>query len=251
MFHTLLFSESQDASGAYVNVAAATDQCIKTSGDDVTVPVLNKIIGMAGLVGTAGAQARLTSPSLRRVNPLYITPTQEALVPANPAPRWLFPLAPIPIMTNESLNAQLNSDPAAAEQESIIVQLSDGPQASIAGEIRTIMAQSTVTLVAGSWAFAELTFTDDLPVGDYDVVGARVVAANGTAFRFVPVGSAFRPGGLCVGDEDNIEDPSQRHGAMGVWFTFNTTQPPGIEIAASAATASATYSVYIDILSKA
>jgi hypothetical protein len=246
--HTLLFSESIDAAGAWANITAATDQALKVSGDDVTVPALNNIIGAAALVGTAGDQARLQSPSLRRINPLYIQPTIEALVPGATAPVWLHPQSPIPLNVNEVLNAQLNSNPAAAERESIIVQLSDGARTPVTGDIRTVHAEVTVTLVAGAWVYGDLTFNDDLPVGDYVVVGGRAVVATGTAFRFVPVGAAFRPGGLCVADSDYIEDPHQRSGALGEWFSFNTVQPPGIEIASSAAAASAAYDIYLDIL---
>lgn len=254
MFHIVGFSESQDEAGAYTKMAAVpNDQTIKTFGDDIQVPEkLNKVLGVTALLGTAGGDARLVSPSLRRVNPLYATPTIELLVPPSTHPKWIRQENPVPLATDEKLNAENNSDPAAAEQHTVIVALCDGPIAPLLGEIYTAKFTITLALVAGQWTFSQLTLIDDLPVGNYAVVGGKIVCATGVAFRFVPVGEMnnVRPGGLVSVDTDDLEDPAFRGGRLGEWFQFMTTRLPGVEILGSAAAGSATYNGYMDVVAK-
>ncbi len=130
----------------------------------------------------------------------------------------------------------------------MVVYLADGTPSAAKGAFYTIQATTTIELKAGQWSFAELEFPDELPVGEYTVVGARVVAEKAVAFRFVPVGSNVRPGGLCVSDPSATDIPWQRYGKMGEWFKFNSVQAPGIEILGSDDVAAETYDVYIDIL---
>lgn len=248
MFTTVAFAESLDPAGVMVNLAAVIDQHVKTSGDYITVPSLNQIVGAYACAGTVADEARLVSPALRRTNPYYITPVEGAIAPSVDPLMMYHPESPIVLDVNESLETQHDGDPAAAEQLATIVWLADGPITPISGEIFTVNAHITLAQVVNSWEFSEITFPDSLPVADYDVVGARLVCSGGIAFRFVPVGEANRPGGVCA-SAVNAKDPwSQRFGRMGVWFSFNTVQPPGVEVLGSAAAGSATYELYIDLI---
>jgi len=248
MFHLVGFSESQDEGGVMTRMTAIPDQSIRAIGDTITIGELNQLIGEFACLGSTGDEARLISPSLRRVNPLSITPVEQALNP-QPDPASMFhPDSPIPLMTNEALEAENNADPAAAEQHTILAWLADGVQAAVSGHIYTVNCTCTLAKVAGLWVFSELTFPDSLPVGRYSVVGARAEVSNGIAFRFVPVGAAHRPGSICVGLPNGRDLHSARYGRLGRWFDFDVVQPPGIEILSSAAGASATYDIFIDLL---
>ena len=242
------FSESQDAAGAFVKLKAIEDNHIQTAGDKITISELNNIVGTYCLGGTTGLQARLLSPSLRRTNPLYITPLEKTLVPTDDPAMIFNPESPIMLDTNEDLEVELKSDPAAAEQNTVGVVLSDGVIQPVTGKIFIVNCTITLALVAGEWAFSRIVFPDSLPVGNYSVVGARVEAAAGTLFRFVPVGGKWRPGGICCPDVDSNAPLHQRYGRMGTWFDFDTVQPPGVEVAASAAAASGAYQIYMDII---
>lgn len=250
MFTTIIFGENIDPAGVMVNLAAAADQHIKTSGDYVTISDLNNLVGAYACMGTAADEARLVSPSLRRTNPYYIAPVEGALAPSADPLMMYHPASPVPLDVNESLEAQCDSDPAAAEQLSIAAWLSDGPITPVTGEIFTVNAHITLALVLDSWEFSEITFPDSLPVADYDVVGARLVAANGVIFRFVPVGASNRPGGVSASTVSGKDPWCQRFGRMGVWCSFNTVQPPGVEVYCSAAAGSATYELYIDVIKR-
>lgn len=246
--HLCAFSESQDAAAAFVLIAGVADKFVKVIGDRIYVPKdLNKIIGEAAFVGTTGVDAKLESPSLRQVNPLYIKPTVELLVPPATHPEWLHPDKPIQLDTDEGLEAYENADPAAAEQHTVVVLLADEAPAPVAGDIRTIRATATITCVAGAWTFGELTLVEELVTGRYAIVGADVFAANTVAFRFFPKGGGNQPGGLVTVDMDDIVDSRQRKGGLGTWLEFDTVQLPGIELLGSAAGAASAV-IYLDVV---
>lgn len=248
MFTTVAYSESQDEAGAMAKIAAVADQHVKTQGDGITVPTLNQLVGSVACVGSLGDEVRVIAPSLRRVNPLYIAPVELVISPSE-MPRMMYHGEnPIVLDVNETLEVENDANPAAAEQHTVALWLADGAISPIGGEIHTINAHITVTLVAGAWEFSEIVFPDALPVSDYNVVGARLVCGDGVVFRFVPVGEAHRPGGICAKSASAVDPIPQRFGGLGSWFSFNSVQPPAIEVLSSAAAASATYELYIDVI---
>lgn len=248
--HTVVaFSESQDAAGAEVNVAGVPDQEIRVSGDEVVVPAdFNQIIGACACIGSTGTRAKLVSPSLRRVNPYEIAPFHLAIYPGDRGINVIHPESPIPLSMNESLECVITADPAAAEQETVMVFLSQGQVSPVRGNIRPVRFSVTGTLTAGTWNFLSIAFIDDLPVGNYKVVGAQLIADECVGFRFVPVGAGFRPGAPAYPTADCDFDPKFRMGNLGEWFSFNTTQPPSIELLGSAAEASDTYYGVMDVI---
>ena len=248
MFTTIAFSESLDPAGVFVNMAAVQDQHVKTVGDRITVGLLNQLVASYACAGTGSAQNRLVSPSLRRTNPYYITPVEGGIAPTVDPLMMYHPESPIPLETNESLESEINSNPAAAEQQATIVWLSDGPLQKVTGAIYTIVGVINTALVVDSWEFSEIVFGDDLPVGNYAIVGARVEIALGIAFRLVPVGAMHRPGGISCLSNVGQDPYNQRFGRMGEWCQFDTTQPPGMEVLGNAATAAANYQIFLDIM---
>lgn len=250
MFTTIGFSESQDAGGAEVAMAAVADQHMRTNGDDFIIGEFNRLIGGLACIGTNGIYALFVSPSIRRVNPHYISPTLAVLYPSTEIFHSVFFKSPIILDEDESLNARYFGTPGGAEQASIVAWLSDGDIQQAEGRIYTIRATCTQTLVAGAWNASNIALVDDLPVGTYDVVGGRIVCDEGVAARFIPIGSKNRPGMPCAHDEACGGDKEFRHGALGVWFSFHTNQLPMIEILGSAAEASDTYNIYMDIIKK-
>lgn len=249
MFTTVAFSEAVAVQTALSKLNAVADQHVKTSETTITVGAMNNIVGAYAACGLLATEARLISPSLRRTNPLYITPIDLAIAPPIDPAMMYHPTNPIPLDVNESLEAEEDGTIAAATEQHLIgVFMADGALASVGGEIFTINATINTALVVNSWEFSEITFPDSLPVADYQVVGARLVAANGILFRFVPVGAVNRPGGVSASAVNGKDPWNQRFGRMGVWFDFNTVQPPGVEVIGSAATGAATYELYIDAI---
>ena len=248
MHTTVAFSMSHTHTVAFQKVDAAKDQHIRVYGEKIYIGDYNMIIGQFACVGVNGLEARVISPTLRRVNPLYITPIDIALVPTEPIAAIFHPESPVRLETNEAMEVEVAGAVVATEQITVAVFLAPGAVPPVKGEIFTLNCAANVTAVLDEWSYSQITFPDSLPVGNYRVVGARVVRANATVFRFVPVGEAWRPGGIAVQAVDDLDPDLQRFGGLGNWFTFNSIQPPGIEIVTSVVAGAGAFEVYIDVI---
>lgn len=251
MHTTIAYSEGKNlATGVFSKLAGVPDQHIKVYGNLIYIASFNHLIGAYCIGGTVPEEARLVSPSLRRVNPFYITPLEIGLLPVEPHAMRYFPDSPVKLETNEGLEAEISGVDAAASVKLIACWLAPGAVVPISGEIWTVNTHITLELVASVWTYSEITFPDSLPVGTYSVVGARMVAGEGAIFRFVPVGEPYRPGGIVVQEIDENDPDRQRFGALGRWFDFHSVQPPGVEVIACSAEAEETYELYVDVIKR-
>lgn len=247
--HTIAYSQSQDEAGVLSFVTPVPDPSVRVQANDIIVPdTVNEILGTGAFIGTTGTQAQLISPSLRRRNPYDIRPATLALVPAANEPLYMHPESPIALDTNEALNCKINADPAAAEQQTVVVFLADKAPAPKYGEIIKCRFQVTLALVAGAWVNGAISFPDALPVGNYSCVGAYLVAATAVAARFYPVGGKWRPGFPVAQTLGGNMDERFRNGYLGEWFQFSEIQPPSIDILSSAAAGSTTYTGVMDLI---
>lgn len=249
MHTTIAFSEAVGIAAGWDNINAVPDQHIRTNNEFVYIGDMNNIIGALAYPSTSDL-VRLGSPSIRRVNPYHITGNEQDVDPAGDINHTFFPTASVPLDTGEALEVEIHNNPGTVI-ESVLVFLSAAPVAPVAGDIWTIRFTTDVVLVASAWSFGELDLVDGLPVGDYDIVGARLVCAAGIGFRMVPVGGSHRPGGACVPTLAFEEDPQQRRGGLGVWASFNTAQLPGIEVLEVAGAGATTLTGYLDVIKKA
>lgn len=250
MFHLGAFHESIDPAGVLVPITAVQDQVVTTQGDDMRVPKdLPFFLGAAAAIeATAPLQVQVTSPSLRRFTNIDVNPFSTGLVVGNGHQVMYAPYTPPMLVGDESLNFQINSNPVAATDQYGLVWFGDGPMAPVNGEIYTVRATMSVTGVVGTWVNGNITFEQDLPYGDYDVVGMRCVEATTVAARLVFVGGAYRPGtignsAVTAQDVDNL-----RMGRSGVWGTFNTNTPPTCDILAAAGAITPT--LYLDLIAR-
>ena len=220
---------------------------MKTAGDFITVGEMNKLFGGYACIGTAGVEARILSPTIRRINPYYITPIEIDIDMGAKAHNCVDPNHHLQLDINETLECEIYSNPAAAEQESVVVYLSDQEITPIKGKFSTVRANVTVALAVSAWTYAEVVLVDDLPVGSYRVVGCRAVIDTCVCMRFVPIGGRSRPGVPCNTDKEEDGTEIFRRGGLGEWFKFDTTQLPGVEVLGSAAVGAAAYAIYIDV----
>jgi hypothetical protein len=250
MFTTVAWSESIDAGGVLSHLTAVPDTHVRTDGDGIVIGEYNRLVGALACVGATATQARFVSPSIRRLNAQHIRPLELAICQAGIPNVSIYPDNYIQLEDSEDLKVEENGNPAAAEQCSIVAFLSSGAIQPVSGKIITINFSITVALVAGAWAFSEMTFADELPVGNYTVVGMELVAAAAVAARLVPKGGVNRPGCPTIVANNFGRDSYFRQGRMGNWLDFKTTTPPGVEVLSSAAAGSATYQGYLDVIAK-
>lgn len=245
-FHLIAFHDEIDEGGVYTNLPPVTDPTITIAGNYAYCPELNNIIGTYVAGGDTCVGAYVQTPSLRKLLNLDIFPLQQATYPTGGESIFLFPEDPIPLERYEGIEVLVNANPTSAERHTVLLWLSDGAIAKVSGAIYTIRATASITAVAGAWSEGALTFRQTLPVGTYAVVGGVGYGANMVAFRFIPVGYAWRPGGLAVTDRGAFGGYEQRHGRLGVWFTFDARTPPSVEILAVGACTSQEF--YIDLI---
>jgi len=231
MFTTVAFSETYAAATEQL-IAGVADQSHRVNGDDIYIGKHNQIVG-AYAYGYAIGDCRLSAPSLRRVSTIYIAPLVNDLGGYGQFTSkhldWRGDCS-LPLITNEALNVYSQGGVNAAHNCLVGVWLAEAPITPVKGGIWTVKASHAVSAVEKAWVNTELTWSDDLPVGRYQIVGARAYMVSGGLFRFVFIGAAHRPGGVCVHEQFLQEDNVQRKGGMGVWGEFDSVTPPSVEV---------------------
>ena len=130
--------------------------------------------------------------------------------PARPPPVYDLRANALPLVRDEVLQAEINSNPVAVQIQWVVVWFADAPLVPATGTIFTVRATSATTLIAGSWGNCPLTMNEDLPRGRYAVVGLRGRSAGCIAVSMVFVGGRWRPG-CSSGGTPRRACPSARH----------------------------------------
>lgn len=248
---TVGFAEAVNST-SLVEVEGAPDQHVRVVGDDVYIGEYNKIVG-ACAIHESCRLAKLMSPSLRRFFNPFINP-KVSLSGDSSDPIQGMDIArnPIPLATNEALNAWIHCSGAEATLEAVVgVNLAKAGLAPVFGAIHTLRIQGSGTISIGVWTNHSLTLGVDLPVGRYQLVGAECWSNYCGLFRLVPVGEDFRPGGVMVDDRTpTLHHPNtinQRQGNWGVWCEFDQLTPPSLDMLP--ANGSGTwYVLYLDLI---
>jgi hypothetical protein len=259
MFTTVAYSMQRV--GATVPLTVVTpvaDSHVTIDGNNVVIPKgMNKLLGACFAYGTGLASAvagaylgQLQSPSLRRVfnnEAARIADTFAHEIHSEHI--QMFEDSPLPLDEGEGLQAWTAHPALALGETAVYVHLCDGPSAKVAGEIRTIRFTSVCAPVTRVWTLGVLGVVQQLPMGDYAVVGARLTnATEFGAFRLIFTGYDWRPGGLITHTLDSQDVLHQRAGHLGVWGTFNWMQLPRIEICSVLAAPVANPVVFLDLV---
>lgn len=231
MLHLAGFFEDVDQANILQAINAMADQSLNTSGDDLTVPVdLAFLAGTALLTAaTTFTSAQIRAPSLQTLGYQDIARVVPADNFANPVAVNYYADNPRPLAGNEDLQFFTDTDHAAAIEIQGFVWLSDGPVTPVKGEQFTVRATSASTLVQGTWVNSNLTFTQTLPVGRYQIVGMRAQGANLQAARLSFVGGGYRPGVPGVTSTGDEGFTALRNGNSGVLGEFSSTALPSVD----------------------
>lgn len=223
------YSENVAAAIVQQDIDAVPDEHVRTEGKNIVIPKLNKIVGIHAL-GVDIRNVQLVSPSLRDFALHDVAPVEITDLPVFPPDFFDCAQNPIDLETDEQLIARAGNSNVGAQDEHIIIALSDSVITPLQGQkVRTIECTATAPAVANTWQNAQLTLLQTLPVGDYKVIGARCEQANTRAFRLVFVGGQWRPGHLAVASISAKSPKGSRFGEMGVWGKFSHLTPPSID----------------------
>lgn len=249
-FHVAAFSEQIAASGTLQAIAAVADDQVFTSGDDIRVPT-----GLANLLaafstGAGQTRARIVAPSLRAFANLELAPKglTEAMTEVDPGHFISFARNPLPLAVGESLNYESDGGAGAGVGlQSCGILLGDGPVQPFSGAMRTVRATAVIAGTESLWVSGAITFSEDLPTGIYQVVGARCEADNPGFFRLIFVAGGPRPGSVSSLNDNGADVMGARLGGWGIWGQFDTNQPPTLEVLSIAGAGTAQV-LYLDIV---
>jgi hypothetical protein len=230
MMHVVGY-ETSGSEAALTAITPIPDGIVQIQSNDILVPdKVNNVGFVMVMINSAAAtlRAQLTSPSLKAVVPLDISPINNGLVWGS-LPRVMnMADAPLPMVVAEPMDLMIQNGGAVMNRG--FVTFMDGPWKPITGKSYSLRFTTSITLVTASWVNGALTFGTALPAGNYQVVGMRMWSANGVYARLFFKGSFFRPGAPMLNAEDNNEWPFFRSGNSGVWDQFNNVTPPSLDI---------------------
>lgn len=247
MFHLAAYFRNIDMAGADTYLNAVADNALFTSGFDVRVPPNLTSLWAEMLTSVAATKNywRVESPSMRALVNQDGGVFNGAVTGMTDTYWQMHQWDPRTLIEAESVNILVNSDDAGAQDFYGLILLGDGPAQAAGGKILTVRATATIAQASGVWVNGQLTFTQKLPVADYQVVGMRCVAASGIAARLVFPGQPWRPGCNVSSAATIVETNRFRYGNLGIWGQFDINQPPQLEMLGGAAAAQ---TVYLDLL---
>jgi len=244
------------ATAALTVITPVPDQHVTIDGNNVVIPSeVSKLLGVYASYGTGLAPgvpvlwAQLQSPGLRRVFNQDISRINDTMADVTDAEMQMYPESPIPLDPGEGLQAWTAHPALALGMSTVGVFLTDGPAVKVSGEIRTIRYTSVCAPVVGVWTLGVLGVVQQLPMGTYAVVGARVVNLTESGlFRLIFTGYDWRPGGVYTHEVTLHEPEMFRAGNLGVWGTFDWMHLPRIEVLSILAAPVANPAVYLDVI---
>lgn len=230
MFHLAAFSGSLPAStSSLTNIAPVQDPSLRTNGNFLYVPTITpQLLGYYAL-GQYATQFQFQSPSLRQFALLDVSPINASALPDNPLAFSNRFTSPYALQPNEALQALATNTGSTGGQATLGVWFGDGPIAEVSGPIITVRFTATDGALSYGWNNETITLSQNLPVGQYTCVGARVESADVALFRFYPVGSVYRPGFIAANSVSSQDYISQRYGRMGNWFDFDQLVLPSLD----------------------
>ncbi|MDD4390991.1 MAG: hypothetical protein PHW03_09410 [Eubacteriales bacterium] len=242
------YYKSLQTSGALAELDAVVDQSLTTKGTDIIVPdFADKIFGLH-VKGATVALGQITSPSLRKKSLLDVGKLDVGMVTTD---NFMFNSHwknPITLTPGEALRAYVANTAGAPETDYVFVALGDEVK-PVEGDVQTIRCNTTLSAgaPAGIWnQCADLSISQQLDAGDYNLVGLRVMGTGAFAGRVIIPGSAYRPGCLAVQSVNQIDAEGARRGESGVWGTFNSIYPPQIEVIGTGL--GTAFTVYLDLV---
>lgn len=242
MASTLVAYHKAAVSATLLPLAVVADPHVSYAGNDLTVPVLNRIVA-ALIFGNAPTQAQIQSPSLRRLVQEDIGSMIATEVTAT-ADVALHDKREDPLALDVS--EKLNVYTVHTLDGWALVWLADGPIVPAHGDIHTIRCTTGHTAAADGWENVALTLGQTLPAGRYQIVGMRAFGTNLLAARLVLIGYSWRPGCPAGVNINATIAYKFRYGAFGVLGEFEFDQPPSVDLIGTGVTAAE--EVYLDLI---
>lgn len=243
MFHLAAYTGNV-AAVANTQVAAVSDDILFISGSNFLIPT-DMLLMAAYCQGASILRANLQSPKILQMFPQQIKPVNKGAVPLlNPNYDWYGPQY-IRLRGQENLSL-FATGTSAGEQTTGFIWLGSQFDPLPAGEIYTAHGSSATAAVANTWTTIPYTLDQNLPAGQYVMVGSNVSSTTAIAHRWIYDSGVYRPGFLSNALETDKPMFSYLYhdlGAMGTFYAYNL---PRLQVFCGAADAA--HQVYIDMV---
>jgi len=212
-----------------VDVTALADNALTISNGHF-LPQRQMSVAFWGGCSTTMTKARISSPTLAVITTPFLRDINVGTsmgVPMRMADQSQDLIALQPM---EEVAWLHTASAAGAEIKRGLLGLMIQNQPQPAGNVYTIRGTAVGPLVVEAWTnIGPLTFTNQLPTGQYAIVGASFFSAGMIAGRFILENWPWRPGCFGIQALGNLTDRLFRNGNLGTWGTFHNTALPIIE----------------------
>lgn len=245
MYHVAAYTEAID-NAANNDIAALTDDYLVIQNAHFLL-TQDWLLHWAWVGSATLNRARLSQPTINVVTRPFIRPLDRAAVPPDLPAIADYRENPFRLRAREELVIEATSGIAmGTERFTALIGIMDRLIPAPVGEVYTLRGTSTTAAVANSWTSLTMTWDNQLPEGQYAVVGLETQSANAQASRLIIEGLPNRPGSVSVTGLGNETHRMFRKGGLGRWGDFPNYIIPTPQVLANAADAS--HEVYLDIV---
>ncbi len=249
MLHLLAFGGAKTDSTANEAAPGVVDQGWTMNAQNRYISPTKLSVVAATAMNDTLASARLNAPSLRNLGLPDIYPVTVSDIPAaSPAIHYWGPNGP-EIQPTEAFGIDTSNGASTIDRVHCGLWVRDRVEPIPAGKRFTLTGTAAITLLLDNWAAGTITFTQDLPYGQYAVIGMYAKCTACYLARLIfPGNTSWRPGCAAVPTVGQFDQRELfRSGTLGSWGTFISTQPPQLELIGSTAGAQ-TATVGLDLV---
>lgn len=244
--HLLAFFTSLAASLTNAKLNAVEDGQFTLNNNNFLLPQRMQV-QRAYVLGLPVTEARIVVPSLRAVTFPRLHPVDKAATPSND-PSILRYLGNGPtLLGGEGVSLEASTDATGGPNNCYgLLWIAPSFVPAPPGPCFTMKATATITVAAGVWGRGSLVLENDLPAGQYALIGADAQGVNVAAVRFRFPNNDLLPGIVAQQADGEFLTDHQRYGRMGLFGTFNNINLPTIECLGLGAGSAQT--IYLDIV---
>lgn len=226
-FHLASFVGPQGP-GVLARLPPTTDTQLYALDDRIVLPCPMDLVCAFGMGGTLQT-AKVTSPSLRGVNPINVTPVVTGTtIPSTPNVAY-FGHDVIRLQRDEPIAFEASGFGQYAARG--LLWLEEKFEPVPAGDRFWVrMTASAFVSVQDMWWSMQLSSVDELAAGTYAVIGMQYSSSIGIAARLTFDHQYWKPGVLAIQSPSARSFTQSYDGSFGVWGTFRTSSLPRLEV---------------------
>jgi len=246
MHHLLAYYSSIAASSTAARLNAVEDGQYTISNNSFLLDQKHTLM-RTYMLGAGATRGQIIVPSLRAVTLPRIHPVDKNASPQNDPSIIRYGPYGVSFMPAENVSVQADTDATAGPLAAFcLLWITPNYKPAPVGPAFTIKATASVVQTVGLWGRGSMTLENDLPSGNYAVVGMDCQGTNALAMRLRFPGGTMLPGVIAEQAAGEFLTDHQRMGNLGEFGTFNSVQIPTLEVLAFGTTD--TQDIYLDLV---